>query len=206
MGCIVVAAARHQARPGERSRSARPANRQARQRLDHGRTTVGGGRTNPKPAASGLAFMIADTFRRRVQGVVATLLAVERFHGQDTGADGGGPGVARWAGRPVAWPVVFCRPGAAEARGSRPAAGRRRRRCAAALRPEGRPRMLRGARWVVSGGASRLVPGEPDLGYRLHLRRRSQSRTERDARPRLGGFATSPIAPSAIIAAGRPCG
>src|SRR5262249_27086929 len=53
-----------------------------------------------KTGRSGLAFMITGTFRRRVQGVVATLLAVERFHGQDTGADGGGPGVARWAGRP----------------------------------------------------------------------------------------------------------
>src|SRR5262249_18065114 len=115
--------------------------------------------------------MITDTFWWRVQGVVATLLAVERLHGQDTGADGGGPGVARWAGRPVAWPVVFCRPGAAEAPGSRPAAGRRRRRCAAALRPEGRPRMLRGARWVVSGGAGRLRCGPCAFPAPVGLRR-----------------------------------
>jgi len=58
---------------------------------------------------------------------------------------------------PWAWPLAFCRPGAAEAPGSRPAAGRRRRRCAAALRPEGRPRTLRGTRPVVSGGVSRLL-------------------------------------------------
>src|SRR5215510_16578196 len=107
---------------------------------DHGDMAAGGWQNNSETSHIGLGSMITDTFPRRVQGVVATLLAVERFHGQDTGADGGGPGVARWAGRPVAWPVVFCRPGAAEAPGSRPAAGRRRRRCAAALRPEGRPR------------------------------------------------------------------
>src|SRR5579859_5265883 len=33
--------------------------------------------------------------------------------------------------------------------------GRRRRRCGAALRPEGRPRMLRGTRRGMSGGVSR---------------------------------------------------
>src|SRR5271155_4882941 len=61
-----------------------------------------------------------------------------------------GRAVAGWCalarGRPLAWPLVSCRSGAAEAPGSRPAAGRRRRRCGAALSPEGRPRTLRGTR------------------------------------------------------------
>ena len=68
------------------------------------------------------------------------------------------PGVrcrAGAGGRPLGLAFGSCRPGAAEAPGSGPAAGRRAAVPQAALRPEGRPRTLRGTGPVVSGGASR---------------------------------------------------
>ena len=59
------------------------------------------------------------------------------------------------AGQALACPL-FLPPGAVEAPGSRPASGRRHRRCAAALRPEGRPRNMRGTPRRTQRRRSRL--------------------------------------------------
>jgi hypothetical protein len=120
----------------------------------------------------GLKFLIRDRDAKgRLKGSSQHSPVVDPFPWSPYRVTGPGPGVARWpGGRPLAWPVVSCRPGAAEAPGSRPATGRRRRRCAAALRPEGRPRMVRGApagEPAAASAASALAWRPPGL-VRLH--------------------------------------
>ena len=95
-----------------------------------------------------------------------------------------GRGSVRGGGRPLGLALDVCRPGAAEVSGVKAGPqGRRRRRCAAALRPEGRPRTLPG---TPPGSERRRQPPPPGPGPgsgRTRLSRTSASAHNCDPPP-----------------------
>src|SRR5215471_13442876 len=85
------------------------------------------------------------------QRVVATVPVDDPFRVHDMRRAAAGCRAWRGAGPGLA--LDACRPGVAEVSGVQAGPqGRRRRRCGAAWRPEGRPRTMRGALRGMSGG------------------------------------------------------